>query len=245
MTVVDTFRIDLPPSWQTLPTDAGELRKLLVEQHESTQWKALPRVEQRRTELLIERLIADLHSSRTVFASMFSEIVGTSDTPDTESPGAGTENASTDDAASEDAVAGPESATETLLASCTMSVIERSALGSDVPLTADVVLAAMSLERNDSESTEQATNLEPPTIVDLSAGRAVRMVRLVEQQLSLKEKVSFFTETYFVPVPEEWETLLVTQFATPNIGDAPVFSELFAAVANTIRFYLEGEPTAL
>jgi hypothetical protein len=132
-----------------------------------------------------------------------------------------------------------------LVAACAVSILDKAALGTNAPLTADVVLAAMSLEPPAEESGARTTNLEPASTIELTVGPAVRVVRLLEQSVSLKEELRVFTETFFIPVPEAFDRLVVAQFSTPNVADAVVFSELFGALANTVRFYREGEPTEL
>ena len=54
-----------------------------------------------------------------------------------------------------------------------------------------------------------------------------------------------FVESFFVPVADAYDQLVVLQFSTLNVEEATDFSQLFGALANTFRFYREGEPTEL
>jgi hypothetical protein len=215
--LVDSIRIDLPDVWQDLPTDPADLRRGVAEARDDAAWQALSVTERRRGELFIERIVADIVASGAVMIALYSESVeGTESEPGSH-----------------------------LVATCAVSILDKAALGSKAPLTADVVLAAMSLEPPAEESGTRTTNLEPASTTELTVGPAVRVVRLLEQSVSLKDELRVFTETFFIPVPEEFDRLVVAQFSTPNVADAVVFSELFGVLANTVRFYREGEPTEL
>lgn len=215
---VDSIRIDLPAVWQQLPTDPGVLRKQLREARDEQQWGDLTPTERRRAELFLERFVCDVDQSGASLLSLYSERF----------------EAEGDDPAGH------------LCATCGISVLDKAALGTNAPLNADVVLAAMSLEPAiDDASATTTTNLEPASTVELAAGPAVRVVRLVEQRLSVAEQLRVFTETFFIPVPDDFAQLVVAQFSTLNVEDSRLFSELFGSLANTIRFYREGEPTEL
>lgn len=215
---VDSVRIDLPAVWQQLPTDPGVLRKQLREAQDDEQWGPLTTTERRRAELFLERFVSDVEQSGASLLSIYSERY----------------DADGDEPAGQ------------LVATCAISVLDKAALGTNAPLNADVVLAAMSLgPAADDASATTTTNLEPATTVDLPVGTAVRVVRLVEQRLSVAEQLRVFTETFFIPVPDDFAQLVVAQFSTLNVEDSRLFSELFGSLADTIRFYREGEPTEL
>jgi hypothetical protein len=225
---VDSVRIDLPASWQRMPTQEAELRELVQAQRDDEVWKALTPTERRGIEIYVERFIADMRESDARLAALYTERVGA------------------DPATSAERGAASPPDDGVLVASCLISILDRHRLGVAVPLTADVVLAAMTLDRSESgRSASGATNVEPPSIVGLRAGQAVRVVRLVEQPLGFPETFKYLTDTYFLPVAPDWHTLLVAQFATPIVDVARTFSELFAGIADTIRFYREGETTTL
>jgi len=217
MNAVDSIRLDLPAEWRSLPVDVAELRERLASEVLADELSRLSVVERRRAELFLQRIVADLESSNVgLFALLFEEIE-----------------------------VDPDAETIPLVATCAVSVLDRAALGTNAPLSAEVVLAAMSLDAPDADSRTTATNLEPPAIVELAVGPAVRVVRLLEQQISARDQMRVFTETFFVPVADAFDRLVVAQFSTPDVDDSREFSDLFGALAQTIRFYREGEPTEL
>jgi hypothetical protein len=132
-----------------------------------------------------------------------------------------------------------------LTATCAISTLDRESLGVSAPLNAEVVLAAMSLDAPADASGTTTTNLVPPAIVPMPVGPTVRLIRLLEQRLSVKDTLRIFTMSFFIPVPDAFDQLIVAQFATPNLPDSRPFAELFNTLAATIRFYREGEPTKL
>ena len=222
MNMVDSFRIDVPLSWRNVPLDRASLMDLLRENRESDAWKALSTVEQRRLDLYLQRFVSDIQSAGAEYAAIYAEVV--------------------------EAEQGEVESTDAppLIACCVVSMVDRLAIGSDLPLSVDVIQAAMSMTRDEPDASgTRTTNLEVPAIVDLPSGRAVRLPRLIEQNLSSKEVASFFTDTYFVPVPDEYDRTVVAQFSTPHLADSATFAELFEAIISTLQFYREGEETVL
>lgn len=215
--VVDSIRIDLPSLWREISTDPDTLRRELREARDEEQWGDLSTTERRRAELFLERFIADVEGTGASLLSIYSERF----------------EADGDEPAGQ------------LLATCAVSVLDKAALGTNTSLTAEVVLAAMALEPGEDDTGAVTSNLEPAAIVGLRVGPAVRVVRLVEQRLSITEQLRVFVETFFVPVPDQFDQLVVAQFSTLNVEDSREFSELFRALADTIRFYREGDPTEL
>jgi hypothetical protein len=215
---VDTFRIDLPTSWTEVPADPDEYRRTVMGAIDESEWNALPTIERRRLELFLERSISDLRASEARFAASFIEFI---------EPSADGEGG-------------------VLVAGVVASVLTQEMVGSPVPLTAEVVVTAMS--RTDPEpdrwTRSRSTNLEPPSVVDLPGGRAVRIPRLVERG-DAATKSEFFSESFFFTTPDEFRQLIVVQFATPNVENAREFSELFGVIASFVRVYHEGEPTSL
>ena len=219
---VDSFRLDLPMAWKQTPVEPDDFRRHVLGTFTEEDWRSVPLVERRRTELFIERVVADLRTTDARFAAALMEKV-----PDSEE---GTGDGGF------------------VIAGVTMSMMHRDQLKSPVALSIEVVHAAMSrtdpAPANAKWSRARTTNLEPPSIVALPVGRVVRLVRLVEQG-DASTKSEYFTESFLVPVPEEFEYLLVVQFATPHVRDARLFSELFGAIAQTVKTYRTDEPTTL
>lgn len=138
-----------------------------------------------------------------------------------------------------------ESEIGSVMATVFLSVLERSDLQSSLPLTAPVVLTAMGLDRDDDERRDaRLTDLEPPEQFEYDRSSGVRLRRLLtfERQGNVAH---FYSESYFIVVPDQFEQLLVLQFMTPDHEEASTFSELFNAIARTARMYEVGEPTTL
>jgi hypothetical protein len=220
MNAVDSFRIDVPASWQELPLDLPSLRASLQERS-GDEWDRLDPVDRRRIDLYLQRLLVDIESVDARFVAVFSEVI-------------------TD----EDGAAGDVP----LVAACVVSVLGRDGMGSELPLTPAVVQAAMSLSRDEEAPVlagVRSTNLAEPAIVELPHAAAVLVRRLVEVRQRGSESAAIATETYFLSVADRYEQLVVAQFSTPNLADASLLSELFAEIAATVRFYREGEETVL
>ncbi|MFV0309663.1 MAG: hypothetical protein ACK5OX_18185 [Desertimonas sp.] len=244
MTVIDTYRLDLPPGWLELSTDADEIRRSYRQVRDPGAWDALPKTERRRAEIYLERFIADLQRGNVTLAAMYRELVGADGADATDSTDA-TEASSANGTSAEADEPADGGDDQLLLASCVVSVTAAS----DSPLPdidADTLLGALSLDRpvTPEERAQLGTALEPPRTVDLAAGSAVRTSRLLEPDFPGVD-TPIFAATYYVPVPGDGGMVLVAQFATPNAGDAAVFAELFDAIVNTLRFYADDEPTEL
>ncbi|MGK2955005.1 MAG: hypothetical protein ACSLFI_04965 [Solirubrobacterales bacterium] len=220
MNAVDSFRIDLPASWRQLPLDLPGLKAELAGDHQDQAWQRLDPVERRRLDLYLQRLLVDIESADARFVSVYSELIDTPDGPADDTP---------------------------LVASCIVSLLDRQTVGSDLPLTCSVIQAAMSIIDADEPAlaNQRTTNLAEPTIVELAHVSAVLVKRLLEIRYSKNDVLSVASETYFVPIADAFEQVIVVQFSTPNLEDAAIFSELFAEIAGTITTYREGEETIL
>jgi hypothetical protein len=225
--MIDTYRIDLPGMWQEVPVNQNGYAEWIETLGKQEVWRSLPRIDQRRVEVFLARLGVDLEQTNTSYAAAFVQSVGPDDVIDED--GSPVQADETSDEVPE----------QVLVATLTVSTIDRSSFGTSVPLSADVVLAAMSLQTPSPDT----VHLEPPAVVELPAGEAVRIVRLLDQRTAGADKV--FAETFFIPVPPACDRLLVVQFATPNVGDARLFSELFGAIVSTVTMYDESEPVTL
>lgn len=221
MNAIDSFRLDVPSSWREVPLDTGSLKKTF-EELDPAGMAALSPVERRRVEVFVQRLHIELGAIEARYVAVYAEVPRD--------------------------VAG-ELDTVGLVASVVVSVIDRQSIGSDLPLSPAVIEAAMSMDRADDEGSVLAgtrtTRLTNPTTVEFATVKAVRTTALTEIRADRQETVSISSSTYFVPVPEAYEQAIVIQFSTPNIAEASVFSELFEAIAATVRFYREGEETTL
>ena len=220
MNAVDSFRIDLPASWQELPRDLPALKAALAGAHEDEAWQRLDPVERRRLDLYLQRLLVDIESVDARFVAVYSELIETEEGQVDDTP---------------------------LVASCVVSLLDQQTVGSELPLTCAVIQAAMSMTDADGPvlANQRTTNLAEPTIVELAHVSAVLVKRLLEIRYSSSDTISVASETYFVPIADTFEQVIVVQFSTPNLEDAPIFSDLFAEIAGTITVYREGEDTVL
>jgi hypothetical protein len=221
LSAVDSFRIDLPASWRELPLDLASLRGELLGDPDDEKWAQVDPVERRRLDLYLQRLLVDVAAVDARFIAVLSQ---TFEPAEGEDPG------------------------PPLTASCVISVLNRAAVGSDLPLTSAVIQAAMSIDVEPSAvlAEQKVTNLNEPQIVELPhEGSAVHVSRLVEFGAIGRDQLSVASETFFVPVADTFDEVLVVQFSTPNLEDATLLSELFRAIADTVRLYREGEETVL
>lgn len=232
--LIDTYRIDLPPGWLEMSTDPAEIRQAYRDVRDPAAWEALSTTERRRAEMYVERFIADLQQGNISMAALYREIVADGDIVEpTDRP----EGPELERGAEGDGL---------LIASCVVSLLSME--GGPLPEApdADTLLAALSLDRplSDEDRARLGTALEPPRLVEVAAGTAVRTSRLLEPDFpGIEAKV--FAATYYLPVPDASSLVMVTQFTTPNRADAPVFAELFDAIIQTLRFYAADQPTEL
>jgi hypothetical protein len=221
LSAVDSFRIDLPAAWRELPLDLAALRSELLGNPGEDMWAAVDPVERRRLDLYLQRLLVDVASADARFVAVLAQTFE---------------------------VEADEEAQPPLTAACVVSVLDRASVGSDLPLTSAVIQAAMSIDVASGPvlAEQKVTNLNEPRIVELPhEGSAVHVSRLVEFGAIGKDRLTVASETFFVPVADAFDEVLVVQFSTPNLEDATLLSELFRVIADTVRLYREGEETVL
>jgi hypothetical protein len=227
ITPVDSYRIDLPLSWKEIPIDDLSPRTLLLS--ETPQWKSLGAPQRRRIELFLSRIEYELKSTNTTFAAMFADLVEEESEPTLRG-----------DEPDDDSVS--DTTNELLTGSCTISTITRAEMGTPLQLRPEALLQAMSVTGAGVD--QSPVNLEPPSIVTLNAGRAVRLVRFVGGTLQEPED-GLFIESFLVPIEPDFESVAMIQFTTPNYVMAPFLSELFGSIAQTFRIYRDGDPTTV
>jgi len=218
---IDTFGIALPPEWVRFPVDGdfedfvrGQRRRLADEAQ-------LSKTAQRQFELIMRQLRNDCRRSNvTLAAAMFAVIDEPAEFDDGETVEAGL-----------------------LAASCTISSLSRAALGSELPLTVNTIAAAMTRDPAADDGVE-IVNLDPPAIVDLAAGRAVKLVRLHTHPPSptTLERLAVFVQHVMVPY-DDGERAAVVSFASPTPAYARPLSSLFDAMVGTFRMFGGDTPT--
>ena len=143
---------------------------------------------------------------------------------------------------------GPGSESELVAASMTIAVVDQAETGSAVPLTVNAIYAAMSLDRPgsaDSGSAEAAvSNLEPPSVVAMPVGEAVKLVRLHRLKqpegrgnAEVIRETPIFVQHFFVPIDEAGSSAAVVTFTTPLVWLARPMSELFDAMMETFEMF--------
>ena len=122
-----------------------------------------------------------------------------------------------------------------------VSMLTREDLGTDIPLTTDLVIASLARRAKESESQFQVDEIEPPKKVETAGLPAVKTVRLLRSK-SAQQTLKVFVQSIFVPVANG-EGVVAMQFGTPNVELASDFSDLFDAIADTLRVLTSDEPT--
>lgn len=218
----DSIGLILPPEWVQIGVDRRSFDERWTQMREEYRrgpnWS---RSAERRLETFLARIRMMVEQERVLFCASLLAARDPSEAEPTEGEGPGDP--------------------EPLMAACVISLLLRTELGSDLALTADTVLRAYSAP--DTEGEGHLVNLQPPDIVDLGgAGPAVRLVRLARIETEPAVEVKLFAETFVVPV-SDGEAVCVVQMTTPNVEESTVFSELFGAIAQTLRVFYEDTPT--
>ena len=108
------------------------------------------------------------------------------------------------------------------------------------PLTVHTLAAALSRTSADAtvEPGVEVVDLEPPAVVTLPAGMAVRLARLhtYPRQPRATERMAIFVRHVLVPYDDGDRAAVIT-FATPNTELARPLGELFDEIALTFRLF--------
>ncbi len=135
----------------------------------------------------------------------------------------------------------PEQDGELVAAGLVISTIDRRSLGTDIPLTPDVLVAGMSgFERR--EDGFAFDEIEPPKVVSVGSNRAVKLVRLVTFSDRLERELKQYEQSYLIPVAQG-DGLVIAHFSTINFEYARQFSDLFEKIVATLRILHPGDPT--
>ena len=130
----------------------------------------------------------------------------------------------------------------------TIAVVDQAETGSAVPLTVNAIHAAMSLDRPGSAESGSAdtavSNLEPPSVVAMPVGEAVKLVRLHRLKqpegrgsTEIIRETPIFVQHFFVPIDEAGSSAAVVTFTTPLVSLARPMSELFDAMMETFEMF--------
>jgi hypothetical protein len=131
-----------------------------------------------------------------------------------------------------------------LSATCTISAMSRAALGSDLPLTENTIAAAMSRPPDAAADGVEIVDLDPPAIVTLPAGSAVKLVRLhtFPPDSKTRQRLAVFVQHVLVPY-DNGERAAVLTFSSPTPAYARPLGELFDTMTETFRLFAGDMPT--
>lgn len=218
---IDTFGIALPDDWFRIPLEGDEFETFANQQRRRIRVELdLSPTGARQFELLIRQLRNDCRREHVTLAAVMA---------------LGIEQPSTLD--------GTDVDPGLLTAACTISSIDRTDMGSELPLTVNTIAAAMS-RTPESDDGIEITNLEKPSITELPAGQAVRLVRTQTHPPSavLGERLTMFAQHYLVPFGEGQRAAVVT-FTSASPQYARPLSKLFEQMIRTFRMFGGEMPT--
>lgn len=204
-----TLGLSLPPEWRTVPLDGPGFDAFVVEQrHVLARRGELTPGAQRQFEEILRRLRDDAVAGAVELLAVFAAAI---DTP----TGAGL-----------------------LAATCSLSTLTQSSLGTELPITVNMLLAACTRE----VSGDTAGGVVPasPGIIDLPAGRTAH---LVQRTSDPHAGGGLLSHHYVVPFDEGRRAALLA-LATPNHEFAGLIGELFERIAMTLRVPMLAAPAA-
>jgi hypothetical protein len=215
---IDSFGIGLPEHWLLLPLQRGDFDRAVDGLRRTWRRDGMSRTDQRRCELLLQRVRAELLDEGVTFAAASFE------------------------KARREEVEQVEANSEWLLCVCTFSVITARGLGTDMRLSIPVLFGAFS-QRSSGNDLARITDIRPPEVCTLASGRCVRLRRLYQANKVQAPVERWFGETYVVPVGTTGQLVGMLQFTTTNVDLAPEFSDFFLRLAHTMTFFRPDDPT--
>lgn len=225
---IDSYALTLPSQWAEVPLQPAERKTFVAEaKAQLAEAEGWSKTHERRFDLSLAHYDQALDAMNASFAATYVDVWPADEV--------------TADLAADDSG-------EPLLvtASCAMGTISRKGVGEDLPLTAPTLLMAVANERSKAPVDSRvlgAADLEPPAIVELEAGRAVRVRRHQFVRTSLGKADGVFTETYLVPHSEDGDHACILSFGTTSVKLTTDFAALFARVAETLKFFRPDQPT--
>ncbi|MCC5949476.1 MAG: hypothetical protein JJT89_13585 [Nitriliruptoraceae bacterium] len=223
---VEAIGLGLPREWQEFPLEPEAFEARLQAQASDLREQGASVVQVRRHELLMRQLrelldVGDVRYLATLTAVV--ELDGQDLTAD-----------GPDDGPDADEPVG-------LLAAATaVAVRDRHSLGAPGPLTVDLLLHGLGGQPRE----DRPVDLDPPAIVELPAGRAVRLARRHRTRHG-GDPTPFesIAQSFLLPF-DRGERLCTLQFVTPNVEQGGSFSRLFDGAARTLRLFRPGDPTS-
>jgi hypothetical protein len=228
--LIDSFRFDLPSSWQQVDLDRETFSSSLERSLADAGSSSLSMAERRKLELAWSRFAQLSEQNGVVGASVLLQLF---DAPSDEDGDQSAES----------------SVPSVVLATLTTAVLDSGDV--DELSFGTAFLAMLSPAENGDPSSAiipRETLVEDPEFLDLGGYRAVRFKQLrplgdrLEKNSDTSE-LRAIQDTYLVEFPDEGNRLLAIQFFSPNTALSEQFFNLFRTIAGTVRFYRKGEPT--
>ncbi len=229
----DSIGIGLPREWATLPieqrafdTMCDDLRRRW---REDPQWD---RTTERKAELLVARVRAEMRKVGIKAAAMYLESFGAATDPPTPA-----------DAVDTDGDADVADNIEVLMATFTFGIYTRADLETKLPLTLANLAAAFSVPPRRDREFKRITNLELPALYELRPGTSIRLRRLYELEQPGRLPDRFYGESFVLPLGDDDEACGILNFVTTNIDLSQNFTLLFASIADTVTLWTPDEET--
>jgi hypothetical protein len=231
----DAIGIGLPREWATLPIESRAFEAMCDDLRR--RWRDDPgwdRTTERRAELLLARIRAEMRKVGIKAAGMYVESLGDPDQN-------GVDQRRIDD----DAVGEPvDDWAEVLMATFTFGIYTRADLETKLPLTLANLAAAFSAPPRRTHEYRRITNLELPALYELRPGASIRLRRLYELEQPGRLPDRFYGESFVLPLGDDDEACGILNFVTTNIDLASNFTVLFASIADTVTLWTPDEETA-
>lgn len=214
----DSIALALPEEWDDIPLEKAEYRAVAKKQLQALKEAGLnDRADLRQFELLMELGHQLATAARVMMASSLVALMGNSEEEDD---------------------------TTILMANLIVSGFLREDLGTDVPLRAGILAESYSRRAPSDDEKARYDLIEPPSICEIGGYEAAKLLRLMSLPPERGVDIKQFIQTYLVSVAEG-DAVIVLQFSTMNFEIASDFSELFEAIAQTLRVLYPDDRTFL
>ncbi|HWM21687.1 MAG TPA: hypothetical protein VNO51_18485 [Ilumatobacteraceae bacterium] len=223
----DSIGIGLPREWATLPIEQRAFETMCDDLRR--RWRDDPdwdRPTERRAELLLARVRAEMRKVGIKAAAMYVESLG--------NPAEANAKSDVD----------TEAEAEVLMATVTFGIYTRADLETKLPLTLANLAAAFSAPPRRTHEYKRITNLELPALYELRPGKSIRLRRLYELEKPGRLPDRFYGESFVLPLGDDNEACGILNFVTTNIDLASNFTLLFASIADTVTLWTPDDETA-
>lgn len=211
----DSVALTLPGAWDDIPLDEAAHRSFIKDQLALLEQNGVGRAELRQLELVAAWSLQAAKAGRVMLASSFFAIESADD----------------------------EEGDDTLLtATLVVSALRRDEIGTDLPLSAETMVAAFADNPPPDDAETRYAHIEPPALCEIGDYQAAKLTRLMTWRRDLKTEFRQYLQTYLVSCADG-DAVIVLQFSTTNFEHAKPFSELFDRIAQTLRILYPDDPT--